>query len=114
MYNLITIGDIVIDTHVQIDDASLECSLKEKPCQLCMDYASKIPIEDSFQSLGGNAANVAVGAKKLDLSTAILSSIGEDSNGQLAMSGLESFDVDTTLVNIESKNQTRYSVILNF
>ncbi len=114
MYNLITIGDIVIDTHIQIDEASLECSLKEKPCQLCLEYASKIPIKDSFQSLGGNAANVAVGAVKLGMETAIISAIGDDSNGQLAIAELNKFGVNTDLVSKESKNQTRYSVILNF
>lgn len=114
MYNLITIGDIVIDTHVQIDDASLECRLKNKPCQLCFDYASKIPITDSFQSLGGNAANVAVGATKLGLKTTIISSVGNDSNGQLAINELTKLNIDTGYIYLEDKNQTRYSIVLTF
>jgi len=114
MYKLITIGDIVIDTHVQISDASLECDINRKPCQLCLDYASKIPITDSFQSLGGNAANVAVGATKLGLKTAILSSVGDDINGNMAIEELNRFKVDTNLVYQEAKNPTRYSIVLNF
>jgi len=114
MYNLITIGDIVIDTHVQIDNASLECQLKNKPCQLCLDYADKIPITDSFQSLGGNAANVAVGATKLGLKTTIFSSVGNDSNGQLAISELNKYGVNTEYVYLENDNQTRYSIVLTF
>ena len=114
MFNLITIGDIVIDTHVQIHDASLECKIENKPCQLCLDYASKIPITDSFQSLGGNAANVAVGAAKLGLETAILSSIGSDLNGDMAIEELNRFKVNTDLIYKEEKNPTRYSIVLNF
>lgn len=114
MYNLITIGDIVIDTHVQIDDASLECQLKNRPCQLCLDYASKIPITDSFQSLGGNAANMAVGATKLGLKTTIISSVGNDSNGRLAISELNKREVNTEYIYIEDNNQTRYSIVLTF
>jgi len=114
MFNLITIGDIVIDTHIQIDNASLECSIKQKPCQLCLEYASKIPIKNSFQSLGGNAANVAVGAKKLGMETAIISAVGNDSNGHLAIEELNKHKINTELINIEKGNATRYSVILNF
>ena len=114
MFNLTTIGDIVIDTHVNIDDASLECKLKNKPCQICFDYASKIPISNSFQSLGGNAANVAVGATKLGLRSNIISSLGEDSNGKLALEELAKFKVNTENVIVEEKNQTRYSVVLSF
>jgi len=114
MYNIITIGDIVIDTHIQIDDASLECKLKNKPCQLCFDYASKTPIKDSFQSLGGNAANVAVGVTKLGLTSTIISSIGDDSNGKLAIDELEKFNVNVENIAKDPKQQTRYSVVLNY
>ena len=114
MYNLITIGDIVIDTHVHIDNASIACTLKNKPCQLCLDYASKIPISDSFQSLGGNAANVAVGATKLGLKSAIISSIGDDSNGNLAIEELQKYGINTEYIIREVKKQTRYSVVLTF
>lgn len=114
MFSLITFGDIVIDTHIQIDNASLECSIKQKPCQLCLEYASKIPIKNSFQSLGGNAANVAVGTKKLGMETAIISSVGDDSNGHLAIEELAKHKINTELINIEKGNTTRYSVVLNF
>jgi len=114
MYNLITIGDIVIDTHVQIDDASIECQIKGRPCQLCLNYGTKTPIKDSFQSLGGNAANVAVGATKLGLKSTIISSLGDDSNGKLAIDELQKFEVDTENITKEPKQQTRYSVVLNF
>ncbi|MFH1291940.1 MAG: carbohydrate kinase family protein [bacterium] len=114
MFNLITVGDIVIDTHVQIDDANLQCKIKNKPCQLCLDFATKIPIRDSFQSLGGNASNVAVGAVKLGLKSAIISSIGNDPNGRLALDELIKFNVDIEHVIVKDKKQTRYSVVLNF
>jgi len=85
MYNVITIGDALIDTHVLINDASVECDINKTNCKLCLDYASKIPITDSFQSLGGNAANVAIGIKKLGLNSTILTSIGDDSNGKIIL-----------------------------
>lgn len=114
MLNLITIGDAVIDTHVQIDDGSVECSLDGTGCKLCLEFAGKIPVSDSFQSVGGNAANVAVGAKKLGLASAILSTVGADSNGKIINEELSKLGVDTSLIGLDPKVKTRYSIILNF
>lgn len=114
MYHLITVGDTLIDTHIQVDNASVKCDLNDKNCQLCLDYASKVPITGSFQALGGNAANVACGAAKLGLSTGILTSVGDDANGKLAVSELKKYGVGTAFVALDKKTKTRYSVILNF
>ncbi|MDD2758111.1 MAG: carbohydrate kinase family protein [Patescibacteria group bacterium] len=114
MYHILTIGDAVVDTHVKIDNASVECDVDTRECQLCLDYASKIPITDSFQTLGGNAANVACGAAKLGLASAILTSIGKDSNGRMVKQELKKNNVATELVETDAKTKTRYSVVLNF
>jgi sugar/nucleoside kinase (ribokinase family) len=114
MYDLITIGDAVIDTHVNIDNASVECDVDTRACKLCLDYASKIPITNSFQTLGGNAANVACGAARLGMDTAIVSSLGKDSNGRLVIDELKRNKVSTSLVERDPKTQTRYAVVLNF
>jgi hypothetical protein len=51
MLDLITIGDALIDTHVFIDNATLECDINQQNCQLCLNYATKIPIAHSFQKV---------------------------------------------------------------
>lgn len=112
-FNLITVGDAVIDTHIQIDDANLECDV-EKRCKLCLPYGGKIPITDSFQSLGGNAANVAVAAAKLGLDTAIITTLGLDANSVLVKQELEKNDVVTDYVRLDAETRTRYSVILSY
>lgn len=114
MYNLITIGDAVLDTHLQIDDASVECKLDGRECKLCLDYAGKVPITDSFQSLGGNSANVAIGAVKLGLNAMILTHLGADANGRIIKKELKDNGVDTSLVKTDKNTATRYSVVLNF
>ncbi|MEK7624804.1 MAG: carbohydrate kinase family protein [Patescibacteria group bacterium] len=115
MYQLLAIGDPVIDTHVRIDDSDSACQLiPHGKMKLCFDYGSKIPIRHSFQSLGGNAANVSIGATKLGLSSAILSTIGDDPNGKLAIRELAKYGVDTSLLTTDKKSNTRYSVVLNY
>src|SRR3989344_6305964 len=114
MYNLVTIGDPVIDTHIQIDDSSGSLENLSGKEQLCFEYGAKIPIIDSFQALGGNAANVAVGAQKLGMKTALVSTVGDDSTGKIAFDELKKYGVDTTYVSTDPKAKTRYSVILNY
>lgn len=114
MYNLITIGDAVIDTNVFIDDATLECDVNKQNCQICLNYADKIPLTDSFQALGGNAANVALASAKLGLHSVILTSVGNDANGQMIQEEMKKHGVNTDLLSLDKKIKTRYSVILNF
>lgn len=115
MFDLITIGDPVIDTHVQIDSDCKECQLGGiENTRLCLDYGDKIPIVDSFQSLGGNAPNVGVAAAKLGMKTALLSTVGNDVNGAFALKELSRHKVDLGMVYIDKRSKTRYSIVLNY
>ncbi len=115
MYTIITIGDPVIDTHVQLPDKSEQCALTDGDTKmLSFEYGAKIPIVDSFQSLGGNAANVAVAGAKLGLEAGMLTTIGDDSNGRLILEMLKRYKVNTDLITTEHDTDTRYSIVLNF
>lgn len=112
--SILTIGDATIDTFLNIHEASVQCDVKKKHCQLCFSYAEKIPIHESIQAAGGNATNVAVGLARLGLKSTIHSEIGADLNGQLVVSALTAAKVNTVELVQSPKTQTRYSVILNF
>jgi ribokinase len=115
MFNLIAIGDPLIDTHVQIDEQCDSCQvLAAQRDQLCFNYGDKIPIIDSFQSLGGNAPNVAAGAVKLGLSSTLLTTIGGDAYGKLIIQELKKHSVDTSLVSKDKDHKSRYSIVLNY
>lgn len=114
MFNLLTIGDMLIDTHIMIDNATLECDINKQNCQLCLNYAAKIPITDSFQALGGNAANMVLAAVKLGLKTSVLTSLGKDANGEIIQKLLKKYKINTKFLVIDKNAKTRYSVVLNF
>jgi len=114
MFNLITIGDAVVDNHIILDEADVECDLDTKACRLCLDYAAKVPVSDSFQNIGGNAVNVAIGASKLGLVTSVLTDLGKDANGKMVVSELKKYGVDTKLAKLNPKNQTRFAIVLNY
>lgn len=114
MFDIITIGDCTMDTIVTIDQAEVKCDLKKTECKLCFNYADKIPIKHSKQSLGGNACNIAVSCSKLGLRSAIVSELGDDINGYAIKNELEHKRVDTRFIKNIKNNETRYSVILNY
>lgn len=114
MPNLISIGDATVDTFLAIDNATLHCDVRSKKRELCLNYAEKIPIQHGGQTIGGNAANVAVGAARLGLDVILVSDIGDDINGLTIKQTLEEEGVNTDLVRAREGQETRYSVILNF
>ena len=71
MFDLITIGDSTFDTFLILEEDKNTCSLSKNKKMLCFNYAEKTPINKTAQSVGGNAANVAVAVRKLGKKTAI-------------------------------------------
>lgn len=114
MFDVIVIGDSTMDTILIIDDAQVQCDLKKEHCQICLNYADKIPISQTAQSLGGNAANVAMGCRKLGLKTAIVTELGDDINGAVIKHEFEKVGIDARFARLNPKNETRYSIILNY
>jgi ribokinase len=92
----------------------LQCDLKSAACLLCLNYADKIPIKATHQTIGGNAANIAIGGKRLNLKTAIYTELGNDFNGQVVKKELQKNRVDCRLVKMLKKQDTRFSIVLSY
>jgi len=43
--DLLAIGDITTDAFIRLKEASVHCDVSKDNCQICMDFASKIPYE---------------------------------------------------------------------
>lgn len=113
-FDLISIGDTTLDTFLILDENNKNIHLDQAHRWLSIQYGEKTAIKDTAQSIGGNAANVAVGAKKLGLQVALVSELGDDLNGHTILNELEQQHVDTTLVKLLPKKETRYSIVLNY
>ena len=115
-FDIITIGDSTVDNFIIIDEneAKLQCDLKRDDCQLCFKYADKIPIKNTGHSIGGNAANVAVGCKKMGLKTSLITELGDDINGVIIKTEMEKTGVDISNLKIHKGQDSRYSVVLNY
>ncbi|HAT03544.1 MAG TPA: hypothetical protein DCS29_02080 [Candidatus Magasanikbacteria bacterium] len=114
MFDIITIGDSTIDTFLILDDGAKGCTLTKDKKLVCFNYAQKIPIRHTAQSIGGNAANVAVGIQKLGRRSTIITELGDDINGHTIKYELEQTGVDTAYVKLIKNKETRYSIVLNY
>ena len=83
MSEVISIGDITSDSFIRIKDASVHCALDRERCQICMSFGEKVPFEsaDTIPAVG-NAPNAAVSASRIGLSSAVVTNMGDDRNGE--------------------------------
>ncbi|MBI2623198.1 MAG: carbohydrate kinase family protein [Candidatus Liptonbacteria bacterium] len=114
-YDLICLGDVVIDAFIQLHEASVHCSLRHERCELCMSFADKIPYESLVVAPAvGNASNVAVGAARLGLKTAILTAVGKDRYGEEILDVYKKEEVGDEFVRVHAGKPTNYHFVLTF
>lgn len=114
MLDIIAIGDATLDTFLTMSQASVQCSLKKQNCKICFDFADKIPVEEFYQVIGGNAANNAVGSARLGLKSAIYTVVGDDITGQKVKETLKKERVRMDYVRVDRGDMTNYSVVINY
>lgn len=112
MFDLISVGDSVIDTFIPLTDAEVEVVKGES--RLCLRYGDKIPVGDSFVCVAGNAANNAVGSSRLKLKTAIYVNVGNDHDGIRIKDKLKEEGVDIRYVVKNEHLPSNHHVVLNF
>ncbi len=115
MYDIISVGDATLDVFLGISEASVMCQLQVEQCQLCLNYADKIPVDTIAKVPGaGNASNNAVGSSLLGMRAAISSILGDDEVGHIIFEQWKKKKVDTKHVVFDKKRGTNYSTVLNF
>ncbi len=112
MFDLISIGDAVIDTFVPLTDAHVH--FNENLRELCLRYGDKIPVGDSVTQVAGNAANSAVGASRLKLDTAAYINVGGDHDGARIKDHLKDEGVDLRYVVVNKDLPSNHHVVLNY
>ena len=115
MFDLISIGDTVIDTFIPLQDVEVE--EKDGGLKLILPFGMKVRVGDSSSMVGGNAANSVVGASRLGLKTAIYTNVGkkdDDEADERIVNKFEKEKVDTRYVVHNSNFSTSHNFILNF
>ena len=117
MFDLISIGDTVIDTFIPLLDAQVEEEDGGNVRKLILRYGDKIPVGRGESMVAGNAANNAVGASRLKLNSAIytnVGSLGDDGDDKRIISKFKKEGIDTRYV-VENKDlPSNHHVVLDF
>ena len=72
---------------------------------------NKIRVKDMYFDIGGGASNTAATLANMGLKTGLLSMVGDDLAGREVLKIIRKFKIDTSLVDIDKKEETGYSVI---
>jgi ribokinase len=113
-YDLISVGDSSLDVFVYPSESQALCSVDQKDCLICFSYGDKITVKNLEFSVGGNAANNAVGVSRFGLSSAIVLTVGGDDIGQQIKDKLAKEKVDTSFVITQPETASNYSTVISY
>ena len=111
--DFIAIGDTTVDEFIRLKDAQVNCDINQQNCTISMRWGDKIPYDLSILVPGvGNAANAAVAAARLGLSTGFISNVGRDRYGEDILATFKREGVDTAYVAIHDGIPTNHHYVL--
>jgi ribokinase len=111
-YDIVSIGDTTIDAFIELHEASIHCSLNHQDCQLCINYADKVPYENLTMQPAGNSTNNAVGSARLGMKNAFVTGLGDDMQGQTIIDELKKEGVDTQFIHKNHGVKTNFHFVL--
>lgn len=112
--DLLSIGDASIDSFMTPLESETMCRIDTKECLIGFSYGAKIPVKNLEFSVGGNAANNAVGTRRLGINNGIVLTLGDDSVGNMIVEKLRGETVDLTYVIQQPGTSSNYSSIISY
>lgn len=112
--DLLSVGDATLDVFMTPTESETLCRLDSKECFIAFSYGSKIPVKNLEFSIGGNAANNSIGARRLGVNTSIVLTLGQDSVADMILSRLKAEGVDPTYITLQPGTDSNYSSIINY
>ncbi len=111
--DFIAIGDTTVDEFIRLEEARINCDSNNENCTISMKWGDKIPYEFSVLVPGvGNAANAAVAAARLGLSSGFISNVGKDRFGEQVLAAFAQEGVDASYVTVNEGIPTNHHYVL--
>jgi sugar/nucleoside kinase (ribokinase family) len=114
-FDFIAIGDITTDAFIKLsdDDAEIRESEDGSKSKICLSFGDKIEYDSVTEvSAVGNSPNAAVSAHRLGLNSALVTNLGDDSNGKKMIEALEKEGVNKDFVKIHKDKNSNYHYVL--
>lgn len=113
-YDVLTIGDAKLDAFLTISEENAKVRVDERSHELCFKHGEKISVEHTHFSLGGNAANVAVGLSRLEVKATVAAEIGDDEFALKIVNTLGREHIDRAFIHQKHGQESSFSVAINF
>jgi sugar/nucleoside kinase (ribokinase family) len=111
--DFIAIGDTAVDEFIRLKDARVTCDIHDENCTISMRWGDKIPYEFATLRAGvGNAANAAVAAARLGLSSGFVSNVGNDDYGKKILESFMREGIATDHVVVNDGMPTNHHYVL--
>lgn len=112
--DLLSIGDANLDVFIAPSESESLCEIDSKKCLIAFSYGDKIPVKNLEFSVGGNAANNAVGAKRLGVNVGTVLTLGDDSTGIQIIEKLRIEEVDLTYCIQQPSTLSNFNVVVAY
>jgi sugar/nucleoside kinase (ribokinase family) len=112
--DLLSMGDASLDVFLTPSESESFCQLDDKDALICFSYGDKIPVKYLEFSVGGNAANNAVGTRRLGVASSAILTLGDDNIGQQIVTKFQKEGVDTSFIVQQPATHSNYSTIINY
>lgn len=111
--DFIAVGDTVVDEFINLKEAHVSCDVNHENCTISMRWGDKIPYDYSvLVPAVGNAANAAVAAARLGLSSGFVSNVGKDRFGEDILAVFAREGVDARYVAVNDGIPTNHHYVL--
>lgn len=113
-YQCAILGDISLDRFLLLPETPIIPS-PNNPGNFVfnLELGQKIPISDIYESLGGNAYNIAYGLTLLQISSALIASVGNDELSQYIVNTIAESHINTDHIDISEDSGINQSTILS-
>ncbi len=111
-YDVISIGDPTIDTFLFIHD--IEIKKVGKQLKAMINWGDKLPVDELYRTVAGNAANNAVGSARLGLKTAYYTLLAWDVGGREIIHKMKKEKVATEYIMLDDKHSTNASTVISY
>lgn len=111
-YDVISIGDPTIDTFLMIHD--IEVKRMNGQLKALINWGDKLPVDQLYRTVAGNAANNAVGSSRLGLKTAYYAVFAHDMGGREILHKLKKENVSTEYIVVDDKHSTNASTVISY
>lgn len=112
MFDIISIGDPTIDTFLLIHDIEVKNVDGKKTATI--SWGDKLPVDEYYRTVAGNAANNAVGSSRLGMRTGYYCVVAHDTGGREIVHKMEKEGVSTRFIEKNDKHSTNASTVLSF